>query len=380
MENYELKIQNIQLNNINKRILIISDIHGGYDLFVKLLEKVNYTSDDILFILGDILEKGPDSLKTLRYVMSLYEKGNVYMVLGNNDHVCLHILNDEKIDKYPKYLKKIRSIYHDFGEELNVDLSNDNIDNVNLRDFNKLIRENYSKELNFIKNLPTIIESEDFLFAHASITDYENMNKLDPYEVMRYDYFMRCNYKLPKMLFVGHYPTVAFVYDKCYVGPVTDIEKNITSIDGGYTSKIGGQINMLILNENKDRKKPLYDFYSVDDLKQVEVVKTTKGKKASIIAIWDRERFKIIIKGKKRSLCLVKHRLCIIPNYFIYYEDNASIYNNKKTKYYCTDYTNERLSLVKGEKVGLIKCLGKKAFIKKNNVIGFTKIKYLNIK
>lgn len=380
MKNYELKIQNIQLNNINKRILIISDIHGGYDLFVKLLSKINYNSNDILFILGDILEKGPDSLKTLRYVMSLYEKGNVYMVLGNNDHICLHILNDEKIDKYPKYLKKIRSIYHDFGEELNVDLSYDNIDNVNLRDFNKLIRENYSKELNFIKNLPTIIESEDFLFAHASITDYENMKDLDPYEVMRYDYFMRCNYKLPKMLFVGHYPTVAFVYDKCYVGPVTDIEKNITSIDGGYTSKIGGQINMLILNENKDRKKPLYDFYSVDDLKQVEVVKTTKGKKASIIAIWDRERFKIIIKGKKRSLCLVKHRLCIIPNYFIYYEDNASIYNNKKTKYYCTDYTNERLSLVKGEKVGLIKCLGKKAFIKKNNVIGFTKTKYLNIK
>ena len=79
-----------------------------------------------------------------------------------------------------------------------------------------------------------------------------------------------------------------------------ELPKNITSIDGGYTSKIGGQINMLILNENKDRKKPLYDFYSVDDLKQVEVVKTTKGKKASIIAIWDRERFKIIIKGKSK--------------------------------------------------------------------------------
>ena len=387
MKNYELKIQNIQLNNINKRILIISDIHGGYDFFVKLLEKVNYTSDDILFILGDILEKGPDSLKTLRYVMELYEKGNVYMVLGNNDHVCLHVLNDEKIDKYPKYLKKIRSIYHDFGEELNVDLSNDNIDNINLRDFNKLIRENYSKELNFIKNLPTIIESEDYLFAHASITDYNNMNKLDPYEVMRYDYFMRCDFVLPKMLFVGHYPTVAFTYDKCYLGPVTDFKKNITSIDGGYTSKIGGQINLLLINSKLNNNGILnnklselnYEFYSIDDLEQVEVVKDAKGKKASVIAIWDRERFKIVIKGKKSSLCLVENKLCIIPNYFIYYEDNATIYGRKKdTKYFCTDYTNEKLSLIKGEKVGIIKYLGKKVLIKKDNVIGFTNIK--NIK
>ena len=85
------------------------------------------------------------------------------------------------------------------------------------------------------------------------------------------------------------------------------------------------------------------------------------------------------IGGKKNSLCLVENKLCIIPNYFIYYEDNSTIYGRKEdTKYFCTDYTNEKLSLIKGEKVGIIKYLGKKVLIKKDNVIGFTNIK--NIK
>ncbi len=31
---------------MSKRIYVVSDIHGYYDLFIKLLEKINFNQDD----------------------------------------------------------------------------------------------------------------------------------------------------------------------------------------------------------------------------------------------------------------------------------------------------------------------------------------------
>lgn len=63
------------VNKINvpsdRRIIVTSDVHGHYKHLKSLLEKVNFSEEDILFIIGDIIEKGPESLKTLRYVMDI---------------------------------------------------------------------------------------------------------------------------------------------------------------------------------------------------------------------------------------------------------------------------------------------------------------------
>ena len=36
---------------------VVSDIHGEYDMFVELLEKISLREDDTLYILGDILDR-----------------------------------------------------------------------------------------------------------------------------------------------------------------------------------------------------------------------------------------------------------------------------------------------------------------------------------
>lgn len=38
---------------------VVSDIHGYYDRYLKLLEVINFTDDDTLYILGDIVDRGP---------------------------------------------------------------------------------------------------------------------------------------------------------------------------------------------------------------------------------------------------------------------------------------------------------------------------------
>ena len=67
------------------RIIAISDIHGNLAYLRGLTDKLHLRADDALVLLGDLVEKGPESLATLRYAMALRERCRVYPVLGNCD-------------------------------------------------------------------------------------------------------------------------------------------------------------------------------------------------------------------------------------------------------------------------------------------------------
>ncbi len=69
-------------------IYLVGDLQGCYKELSALLTQVSFDREkDILYIAGDLVARGPDSLSTLRFVKSL---GNsVKVVLGNHD---LHLL------------------------------------------------------------------------------------------------------------------------------------------------------------------------------------------------------------------------------------------------------------------------------------------------
>ena len=68
------------------RIILIGDIHGHYIEFRKLLTKINYNKHkDHLIVLGDFISKGPDSFKTLDYLIN----NNIDCVLGNHEYYIL---------------------------------------------------------------------------------------------------------------------------------------------------------------------------------------------------------------------------------------------------------------------------------------------------
>lgn len=69
-------------------VYAIGDIQGCYDELRELLTHIKFKSDrDQLWFCGDIVNRGPKSLKTLRFIRSLEENANT--VLGNHD---LHLL------------------------------------------------------------------------------------------------------------------------------------------------------------------------------------------------------------------------------------------------------------------------------------------------
>lgn len=67
---------------------IVGDIQGCYTELTALLKQVNFNeASDTLFVAGDLVARGPDSLSTLRFLKSLGD--NAKVVLGNHD---LHLL------------------------------------------------------------------------------------------------------------------------------------------------------------------------------------------------------------------------------------------------------------------------------------------------
>ena len=43
----------------------MSDLHGLYDRYMKMLDKINFKDSDTLYILGDVVDYGPEPMKLL---------------------------------------------------------------------------------------------------------------------------------------------------------------------------------------------------------------------------------------------------------------------------------------------------------------------------
>ena len=99
----------------------VGDIQGCYKEFDKGLKKINFNEKkDRLWISGDIINRGPDSLKTLERIYSI--RSSVNIVLGNHDLHFLarhyadrkaakndtleELLASSKCEKYAKFLLK----------------------------------------------------------------------------------------------------------------------------------------------------------------------------------------------------------------------------------------------------------------------------------
>jgi bis(5'-nucleosyl)-tetraphosphatase (symmetrical) len=74
------------------RTILIGDIHGCIDEFGQLLKVADYTKEDRLILLGDLLDRGPNSAEVVRFARAI----NAECVMGNHEEKALRWRAHEK--------------------------------------------------------------------------------------------------------------------------------------------------------------------------------------------------------------------------------------------------------------------------------------------
>lgn len=74
---------------------VISDIHGNYKKYCELLDCINLKDEDVLYVLGDVIDRGEQGIRILQDMMF---RINVVPMIGKHDLIgwrCLKWLTQE---------------------------------------------------------------------------------------------------------------------------------------------------------------------------------------------------------------------------------------------------------------------------------------------
>lgn len=168
---------------------VVADIHGNYDLLVKLLRKIKFSKDDTLFVLGDVIDKGKDVDKILNLLLVKMEN-NAIVLAGNHEYDFVKLMTN-LIVKDASDEELINSAKNYLG-----------VSNISI------------EQIDMIMNMPFYHEEDDFILVHAGVP-FDIKGKMIPLEQatiedLVYDRRFKNENFLPpstKCVIFGHTPT-----------------------------------------------------------------------------------------------------------------------------------------------------------------------------
>ncbi len=362
------KIVHLQLP-LDVRLLFISDIHGDIALFKEALLKANFSSKDYLFVIGDMIEKGDflDNQAMLDYVIELSKNDNVFFLAGNCDEILRFILPPLDKERFLYYALTLKnSIINDLAYTMQYSLS----ETMNIMHFVEKIKIEYPQYFTFVEKLPDVIFiNEDLVLVHGGIKD---ISRIPPtaIEVLKYDNFLEESPIQPRLMIVGHNPTRNYCKKIASVNPIFDWQKKILSIDGGNNVVKGGQLNVVLMDNLKNKNVSFlsFDHYpkyemleDVHPLQSYEQCSLNFGKNEIRVLQKDLDFYLVQPKGTEDQLWV--------------HED--FIYRTKDTLY-CTEGVNTFLNLKKGDMISVIKRAKPYSLVKCNGQIGLLKSEYIH--
>jgi len=180
---------------MNERIFAIGDIHGCFDQFRELVEdKIRLEKSDKLVLLGDYIDRGPDSKKVLDFIIGLQNSGFDTIALTGNHEAML-------VDAYFN------------PDRLSLWMKNGGGATLNSFGINNLSQLNPAY-LNFFKELPLWYESDNYLFVHAGFNDSASDPFLDRKTMLWHSSEEYTHPKLAGKTIVHGHQTIQLVYLK----------------------------------------------------------------------------------------------------------------------------------------------------------------------
>lgn len=70
-------------------IYCMADIHGDYERYQKMLSEIQFSDEDTLYVIGDVIDRGP---RGVDLVLDMMNRPNVVFLRGNHEQMCLEDL------------------------------------------------------------------------------------------------------------------------------------------------------------------------------------------------------------------------------------------------------------------------------------------------
>ena len=342
----------------NRRIIAVSDVHGNLDFFRGLLKQIRFSKADILVIVGDLLEKGPDSLALLREVMALSRTHTVYPLCGNCDGLVARFFETDEMDQrfYSAYLpmhpeSTIRQMAQEIGYS----------DWQDLPGLRQALRDHYGAERAWLEAMPTILETEHLVFVHGGVPSVEGMERLNRWRCMKNDDFLGQGHSFPKYVVVGHWPVTLYHPHIPSAHPILCRQRRIVSIDGGCVLKVDGQLNALIL---PDEASEAFSWEYYDGLPVYTALDAQQPSADSVNIRWGRSDLELLEEGEELSLCRhleTGRKLWILNRYL----------RRSGDRLWCEDSTDYRLAVAPGDRLSLVAETKQGYLMKKDGVTGW---------
>ncbi|MBQ9149021.1 MAG: fructose-bisphosphatase class III [Oscillospiraceae bacterium] len=115
---------------------VVSDLHGEEERFHKLLDLIGFSDSDRLYIIGDVVDRGPAGISLLREIMSA---PNMTLILGNHDYLMLRYFSPD-------------------ATEREIRCWNRNNNSMTIRDFLALADHEKERVLDFLRDRPSHME------------------------------------------------------------------------------------------------------------------------------------------------------------------------------------------------------------------------------
>jgi serine/threonine protein phosphatase 1 len=133
------------MSEISHRRIVIGDVHGHYKGLMRLMEAIAPTSDDEIYFLGDLIDRGPQSAQVVNFV-----KENRYRcLLGNHEQMLLNVLSSPNTPA-----SMIQTWLYSGGQ-------------ATISSYEKATIP--QEHLEWMRTLPTHIDLGDFWLVHAGV-------------------------------------------------------------------------------------------------------------------------------------------------------------------------------------------------------------------
>ena len=221
-------------------IFAISDIHGQFEQLSEILSYWN--KEDDLVIMGDMIDRGDDSLKVIHILMEVKNNypDKVTILKGNHEDMFLNYIENPEANGDFYLSNGGDTTCYDFGVK-------ENLRFMSYKSSAQILLNTRQDEINFIKDTITYYEFGKVLFVHAGIDSFISDWRKSTEEKFYWteSIWMNRN-ESGKVIVFGHTPTQLIHKDKSNDVWISKDKKYI-GIDGG--SGFRGQLNAILMND-----------------------------------------------------------------------------------------------------------------------------------